>query len=38
MALSDTNMRLNPKSLVLMSYTIVISVKNSSREVPGSLR
>ena len=38
MALSDTNMRLNPKSLVLMNYTIVTSVKNSSWKVPGSLR
>ena len=38
MALSDTNMRLNPKSLVIMNYTIVTSVKNSSREVLGSLR
>ena len=36
--LSATNMRLNPESLVLMNYTIVTSVKNSSWEVPGSLR
>ena len=38
MALSDTNMRLNPESLILMNHTIVTSVKNSSREVSGSLR
>ena len=38
MALSDTNMRLNPESLVPMNYIIVTSVKNSSWEVPGSLR